>query len=192
MHKLRNLSKYINNKKAHRKELYQDAKMVYEAEGRMDAVNKVERFIRERQPKEPKAVKNFITDIDDSLTFYEFDQSLWKFLKSTNPLESYLKEICRRVRLVDSFRDERSCDTLVFALVKRYNDHRRKVPLFKKTKFTQRALKKLDLQGWSASGGLPTSHNPLIFRRVGTLVRMDPFWTRPFTSTFSETKHKFS
>lgn len=137
MHKLRNLSKYINNKKAHRKELYQDAKMVYEAEGRMEAVNKVERFIREWQPKEPKAVKNFITDIDDSLAFYEFDQSLWKFLKSTNPLESYLKEIRRRVRLVDSFRDERSCDTLVFTLVKRYNDHRRKVPLFKKTKFTQ-------------------------------------------------------
>ncbi|MFH0930696.1 MAG: transposase, partial [Candidatus Zixiibacteriota bacterium] len=90
------------------------------------------RFVREWQPKEPKAVKNFITNIDDSLTFYEFNQSLWKFLKSTNSLESYLREVRRRVWLVDSFRDERSCETLVFALVKRYNNQRRSVPFFKK------------------------------------------------------------
>ena len=99
VHKLRNLSKYINNKKAHRKELYQDAKIVYEAEGRMEAIDKIGSFVQKWQLKEPKAVKNFIANIDDSLTFYEFDQSLWGFLKSTNPLESYLREARRRVWL---------------------------------------------------------------------------------------------
>jgi hypothetical protein len=65
--------------------------------------------------KEPKAVKNFITNIDDTLIFFEFEENLWNFLKFTNPLESYLVEIRRRVFLVDSFGDERSCETLIFA-----------------------------------------------------------------------------
>ena len=137
VHKLRNISKYIKNKKAHRRDLYRDASAVYKAKGYMDAIDRIETFIHQWQSKEPKAVKNFITSIDDTLRFFEFEKNLWSFLKSTNPLESYLKEIRRRVRLVDSFRDERSCETLIFALVKRYNNQGRTVPLFKKTKSTQ-------------------------------------------------------
>jgi transposase-like protein len=94
--------------------------------------------------KEPKAVKNFIANIDDTLIFFEFEENLWNFLKSTNPLESYLAEIRSRVFLVDSFRDERSCETLIFVLVKRYNlktqnscNQGKTAPSFKKNKFTQ-------------------------------------------------------
>ena len=137
VHKLRNLGKYIKHKKAHRKEIYRDASGVYKAESYMDAIERIKRFVHKWQPKEPKAVKNFITNIDDTLRFFEFDKKLWGFLKSTNPLESYLSEIRSRVSLVDSFRDERSCETLIFALIKRYNNQGKKVPLFTKNKFTQ-------------------------------------------------------
>ncbi len=102
-----------------------------------EAIEKIEKFIHKWQLIEPKAVKNFITDIDDTLRSFEFKKNLPKFLKSINPLESYLKEIRRRVGSLDSFRDERSCETLIFALVKKYNNQGRTVPLFKKTKSTQ-------------------------------------------------------
>ena len=134
---MRNISKYIKNKKAQRRGLYRDASAVYEAKGFLGAMDKIETFIHKGQSKESKAVKNFIINIDDTLRFFEFEKNLWSFFESTNSLESYLKKIRRRVRLVDSFRDERSCETLIFVLVKRYNNQGKTVPLFKKTKSTQ-------------------------------------------------------
>jgi putative transposase len=120
VHKLRNLSGHIQDH-AHRKALMRDARSIYKAPNLTTAVLRAQRFQQRWAPLEPRAVQLFMRNLDGTLIFYHFPRRWWKTLKSTNPLERTLRELRRRARLVDSFRDQISCHTIIYGVIKNLN-----------------------------------------------------------------------
>jgi len=134
VHKLRNLADRIR-RSAHRKAMMQQAAAVYRAPNRDAAVARARAFRRRWEALEPHAVRLFLTDCDDTLVFYQFDQRWWPTLKSTNPLERQLREVRRRVRPIDAFRDELSCGAIVYGILQSMN----LVPGENSTRITQKS-----------------------------------------------------
>lgn len=120
IHRQRNMVKRLS-RRGHRKEICADVKEIFNAGSREEAIELLKRFKSKWQPREPRAVKNFLRDIDLSLTFFSQPKPRWKQLASNNIIERGLREIRRRIRLVDSFRDERSCERIIFTQVLEYN-----------------------------------------------------------------------
>lgn len=120
VHRQRNLVKYLR-KRSHRKSICADAAAIFQAGSRTQAVNLLKQFHQRWHPKEPRAVNIFLKDIELSLTFFSQPPGKWKQLGSNNIIERQLKEIRRRVKLIDSFRDEQSCERIIYTQVKQLN-----------------------------------------------------------------------
>lgn len=120
VHRLRNVSKYLKGSKK-RKAVMREAKAIFAAPSKTEAIERAERFVQRWKAAEPRAVKCFQRNLDASLTFYDQPQELWSRLKSTNPLERVLREFRRRIRLVDSFPDIPTAERWLYALAKRVN-----------------------------------------------------------------------
>jgi transposase-like protein len=122
VHRLRNVSKYLK-RSSNRKTMLQEGKTVFNASDKTQAVKGARAFIGRWQAREPKAVSCFARDLDSSLVFYDQPKELWNKLKSTNPLERLLRELRRRIRLVDSFANLPSADRWMYALTQKIINH---------------------------------------------------------------------
>ena len=120
IHRQRNLVKHLRHR-SHRKEICDNATAIFKAGSRNKALLAIRRFQQKWLPIEPRAVKIFIQDIDLSLTFYDQPKRLWSRLASNNIIERFHREIRRRVRLIDSFRDEHSCERIIYTQVAEFN-----------------------------------------------------------------------
>jgi putative transposase len=120
IHRQRNVVRRIT-KQSHRKAICEDIKRIFTAYSRKEAIKLIHQFKEKWKSIEPKAVEIFLFDIDLSLTFYDLPHAEAKKLKSNNIIERMLREMRRRVRLVDSFRDEKSCERILFTQVLRIN-----------------------------------------------------------------------
>ena len=117
IHRQRNVVKRLK-KRSHRKEICEDIKAIFGAYNRKEAIKLIHKFREKWKTLEPKAVEIFLFDIDLSLTFYDLPHAEAKKLKSNNIIERMNREMRRRVRLVDSFRNEKSCERILFTQVK--------------------------------------------------------------------------
>ena len=117
VHKLRNLADRIRHSAHRRAMTYGQASAIYQAPHRQAAVARARAFRQRWEPLEPHAVRLFLANLDDTLIFYQFDRRWWLTIKSTNLLERQLREVRRRVRPIDAFRDETSCDTIVYGIL---------------------------------------------------------------------------
>jgi putative transposase len=120
VHRQRNLAGRLRNR-SHRKAICADAAGIFQADSLHQALKRLRRFQEHWQPKEPRAVRIFLNDIDLSLTFFSQPKAKWKQLATNNLIERQLREIRRRVRLIDSFRDEQSCERIIFTQVRELN-----------------------------------------------------------------------
>jgi putative transposase len=127
VHRQRNVIRRLN-KTSHRKEICEDMKMIFAAYNRKNAIELIHKFKKKWKPLEPKAVEVFLFNIDLSLSFHELPRSEARKLKSNNIIERMLREMRRRTRLVDSFRDENSCEKILFTQVMRINHKLRGKP----------------------------------------------------------------
>lgn len=121
IHRQRNLIGRLKHR-CHRKEICSDVSAIFKAGSHKEAVKLLFKFQRKWQTKESHAVRLFLRDIDMSLSFYNQPKEKWKQLASNNFIERQIREIKRRVKLVDSFRDEKSCERIVFTQVKLLNE----------------------------------------------------------------------
>jgi len=120
VHRQRNVVRRLK-KQSHRKDICQDIKLIFGAFSRKEAIRRIHKFRDKWKQIEPKAVDILLTDIDLSLTFYDLPRSEAKKIKSSNIIERMLREMRRRTRLVDSFRDDNSCERILFTQVMRVN-----------------------------------------------------------------------
>jgi putative transposase len=127
IHRQRNVVRRLT-KQSHRKNMCEDIKGIFTAHSRKEAIKLIHQFREKWKSIEPKAVEIFLFDIDLSLTFYDLHHAEAKKLKSNNIIERMLREMRRRVRLVDSFRDEKSCERILFTQVLRINRKLREWP----------------------------------------------------------------
>jgi transposase-like protein len=127
VHRQRNLVGKLK-KRSHRKAICTETSRIFQADSKQDALQRLKDFHRRWHPKEPRAVNTFLKNIELSLTFFSQPKDHWRRLATNNIIERQLREIRRRIRLIDSFRDEQSCERIVYTQVKLLNQRLEKKP----------------------------------------------------------------
>jgi putative transposase len=99
-----------------------EVKRIFYAPNEQEARTLFQAF-KERWSKEaPKAVECIERDIEELLSFYRLPFRHWTLIRSTNVIERTFKEFRRRVKIMETFPTEESCQRIMFALAKMLND----------------------------------------------------------------------
>ncbi len=98
--------------------MIKEAKRIFKAQSKKDALRLAERFKCRWQRKEPKAINCFFKDFDYCLIYFSFPKEHWPMIKTTNYLELYFKQIRSRIKRIGCFRNRFSAERYVFGLTK--------------------------------------------------------------------------
>jgi transposase-like protein len=119
VHKLRNLVKHIRYKQKHRKNLMRQARAIYKASTKRQAIKRFERFYRQWENKEPYALKCFKDNFLDTLNYFEFAEDK-NLISSTNHLERDLEEVRRRIKIQGYFKSDRSANLWIYGIISQF------------------------------------------------------------------------
>ena len=75
----------------------------------------------------PEAVRSLMEEEDKTMTFYDFPQTLHRYIRTTNAIESLFSNVRQRTDQIDVFTTEMSCLTIVWATIE--GIRLRKVPV---------------------------------------------------------------
>jgi len=132
-HKLRNVSTYLRKKD--RDACINEARKLYSAQNRREAIQAYFRWTRKWRPRAPKAVSCIEKDLEELLAFYACPQELYTKLRTTNVIERAFREVRRRTRPMSCFNNTQSIERIVYAVLSHLNDQWGKRPL---KEFTQK------------------------------------------------------
>ena len=118
-HKMRNVIQTC--KKSDIKACVADAQKIYTARHKKEAVHFFKQFRNIWTKKNPAGVICLEKDLNELLAFYEYDQVLWKKIRTTNVIERTIEEIRRRTKVIGCFPDDNSCMRMVYALCTHFN-----------------------------------------------------------------------
>lgn len=90
-------------------------KAIHAQENAPEARAKAQRFIEKFQAKFPEATKTVVDGLEETLSYYRFPSSHWRYLRTTNMVERLIREIRRRTDVVGAFPDGKSALILVCA-----------------------------------------------------------------------------
>lgn len=93
-----------------------EASAIFEAPTRPEADQRLADFVARWEHLEPNVVHNFTWGIKRCFTFYQFDPSVHRYLRSTNALERFFREFRNKADEIGAFPNEDSCLT-VFHLI---------------------------------------------------------------------------
>ena len=120
VHKLRNVS---NRLKASQQDCVAEARDIYGAENRKEAL-KVFRAWKSKWFKvAPAAVRCLESDLEALLEFFDCPRLLWKKLRTTNAIERLFVEVRRRIRTMCAFTTRTSCERILFSVFNRMNTY---------------------------------------------------------------------
>lgn len=125
VHHLRNIGGHIRARHVRAKVLRQ-AKMVYRAGSRQEALLRGRNLAKKWAHCEPRAIRNFMRTLDKTLSYMDFPRELWAMLKSTNHLERHFREWRRRLKSMGCLPNPNSCDRILYALVQEYNGQQKR------------------------------------------------------------------
>jgi transposase-like protein len=126
VHKLRNLE---NKLKRSQRECLEQAKLIYQAAHRRDAVARFRAWRARWRRVAPKAVVCVEQDLEELLAFYDCPAAHWKMVRSTNVIERLFVEVRRRIRTMCAFTTRDSCERILFSVFYRMNQHWTRHPL---------------------------------------------------------------
>ncbi len=132
-HKMRNVATYLTTKD--RDECMKEARNIYDAHSRQEAVEHYFLWAKTWRPQRPKAVACVEKDLEELLAFYGTPKTLWRKLRTTNVIERAFREVRRRTRTMSCFNNTQSIERIVYAVLSHLNDQWKK-PL---KEFTQSA-----------------------------------------------------
>lgn len=139
VHKLRNVSKYL--KKFDEKQVIAEAKQIYKADTKREAVNLFKLWKKHWQNKYPKAINCIEKDLDELLAFLEiplkekYKTLIRKRIRTTNVIERSFREVRRRTRPMSCFTNQDSVNRIIFAILTRLNNKWKEKPLNEFTQF---------------------------------------------------------
>ena len=99
-HKIANIKLHLQDR-SHRREIMREASHIYRAPSEVEAYHRVAGFYHRWQALEPRAVANFLQDIDKSLSYFHLPLKERKHrskLKTVNKLESFFRGLRRRIK----------------------------------------------------------------------------------------------
>lgn len=112
-HKVKNLLGDLDNKSC-KGRIQSEAGRIFDARTRAEATARLERWKRRWERAEPVAVGHFVRDIDRMLLFYESPPSLRRRLKTSNPIERFIRELDRKFERVGVFPSVRSWERMTY------------------------------------------------------------------------------
>lgn len=118
-HKLRNVANYLPKK--HQKECISQARSIYDAPHRVEAVARFREWADGWREVAPKAVRCLERDLDELLTFLDFPEAHRKKIRTTNVIERSFREVRRRARTMSCFNNVGSCERIVYAVIAHLN-----------------------------------------------------------------------
>jgi transposase-like protein len=125
-HKLRNLE---NKLKVSQRPCLEEAKLIYQAEHRTEALARFRQWKTRWQSQAPKAVACLEADLEDLLTVFDCPKAHWKRLRTTNVIERLFVEVRRRIRTLCAFTTRSSCERILYSVFDRMNKHWSRHPL---------------------------------------------------------------
>ena len=125
-HKLRNLE---NKLKASQQACLDQAKLIYQATNRTEAIRLFRQWKRRWQGQAPKAVACLERDLEELLAFFDCPKVHWKRLRTTNVIERLFVEVRRRIRTMCAFTTRDSCERILFSVFDRMNQQWTRHPL---------------------------------------------------------------
>jgi transposase-like protein len=100
-----------------RAELRRDYRRITHAADGLSARKAHDAFVAKWSTLCPAVARSFAEAGTELLTFYEFPKSMWRSLRTTNPLENLNREFRRRTKTQASFSQEAAAVTLLYGLV---------------------------------------------------------------------------
>jgi putative transposase len=91
------------------------------------ALTELAAFKGKYRERYPEAIRSLCEDEEHLLTFYDFPQSMHRHIRSTNPIESFFRNVRRRTDQIDTFTTETSCLSIVWAVMQ--GIHLSKIPI---------------------------------------------------------------
>jgi transposase-like protein len=107
---------YEAARRLRRQHLSTDAHAIFEAPTRAEADTRLAAFRATWGGLEAEVVRLLTKDVDACLTFYQFDQSLHRLIRSTNLLERFFREFRTKSDEIGAFPNDISC-LVVFHLI---------------------------------------------------------------------------
>jgi len=121
-HKQRNVA--VKIKKANRPHCLKEAKLIFAAQNREEAIKRFSDWESKWIVKEEQAIKCMKKDLYNCLHYYEFDKELWRSIRTTNILERAFREIKRRTRPVNIFfTNEPSANRIMYGISEMLNEN---------------------------------------------------------------------
>lgn len=114
VHKLRNIASYL--KKAHMDECLFEAKLIYLAESKKEAKERFLNWEKKWGIVEPKAVNCLKKDIIEMTNFFDCPKKHWRRVRTTNVIERIFREVKRRIRPMNCFKNDASCERILYAI----------------------------------------------------------------------------
>lgn len=121
-HKLRNLE---NKLRAAQRPCLEEAKLIYQAANRSEAIRRFRAWQARWQRVAPKAGPAW----RPTLAFFDCPQAHWKRLRTTNVIERLFVEVRRRIRTMCAFSTRSSCERIRFSVFDRMNPYWSRKPL---------------------------------------------------------------
>ena len=125
-HKLRNLASKL---KASQQACLEEAKLIYQASNRTEAIQRFRQWRTRWRHQAPKAVRCLESDLEELLAFLDCPKAHWKRLRTTNVIERLFVEVRRRIRTMCAFTTRSSCERILYSVFDRMNQHWSRHPL---------------------------------------------------------------
>jgi putative transposase len=139
VHKLRNVSKTL--RKSDEKQALAEAKKIYKAKTKREAVRLFRLWKKHWYRLYPKAVNCIEKDLDELLNFLEiplpeeYKALIRKRIRTTNVIERAFREVRRRTRPMSCFTNQDSVNRIIYAILTRLNNKWKDKPLSEFTQF---------------------------------------------------------
>jgi Transposase and inactivated derivatives len=99
LHKLRATQAQVKRRDA--SAILADLKRVYRAPNRAKALEGLKRFTQRWQDRYPRVTASWWNDSGALLRFYDYPEPLWRYLRSTNLIEQFFRELRRSTKVRD-------------------------------------------------------------------------------------------
>lgn len=115
VHKLRNMAEGFR-RKAHVEDCMFEAKKIYLSETKLEAKKRFTQWAKKWEKAEPKVVECLKKDLNEMLRFLDCPKEHWRRIRTTNVIERVFREVRRRIRPMNCFKNDASCERILYAI----------------------------------------------------------------------------
>lgn len=116
-HKIDNILSYVPEKQ--REPIRAELKAIFYQTNRQKADELAAAFFLKYEGVYPSAIQSMRNDWEACLTFYDFPQEHWKYIRTTNIIERLFGEVKKRShKMAAAFRNENSCLLMFYAVIR--------------------------------------------------------------------------